>query len=126
VRRTKRLLAVLLLATGLSAHTWIAPPIARALGWGAIAISPATGNVGYSQNLYSALVAEQAAIAVCNAFDCQAVVHFSSACGAVAQEAVNLSWGWGWDYSIIGAQNQALAGCSQFGAGCRVIGWTCS
>jgi hypothetical protein len=92
----RRLLAVSLVAAGLFEGTGITAPTAGALGWGAIAISPDTGRVGYSQGLNSAIEAEQAAVGLCKARDCRAVVNFTKACGAVAH-AVNTSWGWGWE-----------------------------
>jgi len=82
--------------------------------------------VGYSQGLNSAIEAEQAAVGLCKARDCRAVVNFTKACGAVAQSTQNTSWGWGWDHGSAGAQNRALISCSQYGAGCRVAGWICS
>jgi hypothetical protein len=82
--------------------------------------------VGYSQGLNSAIEAEHAAVGLCKARDCRAVVNFTKACGAVAQSIQNTSWGWGWDYDSAGAQNKALTSCSQYGAGCRVAGWICS
>ena len=121
----RRLLAVLLVAAGLFGGTGITAPTAGALGWGAIAISPTTGRVGYSQGLNSAIEAEQAAVGLCKARDCRAVVNFTNACGAVAQ-AFNASWAWGRDRSSTGAQNRALISCSQYGAGCRAVGWICS
>ena len=121
----RRLLAVLLVAAGLFGGTGITAPTAGALGWGAIAISPGTGRVGYSKGLNSAIEAEQAAVGLCKAQDCRAVVNFTNACGAVAQ-ASNSSWGRGLDRSSTGAQNRALTSCSQYGAGCRVVGWICS
>ena len=121
----RRLLAVLLVAAGLLGGTGITAPTAGALGWGAIAISPDTGRVGYSKGLNTAIQAEQAAVGLCKARDCRAVVNFTNACGAVAQ-AFNTSWGWGRDHSSTGAQNQALVSCSQYGAGCRIAGWICS
>ena len=121
----RRLLAVLLMSAGLFGATGATAPTAGALGWGAIAISPTTGTVGYSKGLNSAIEAEQAAVALCKARDCRAVVNFTKACGAVAQ-ALNTAWGWGWDLSSTGAQNKALISCSQYGGGCRVAGWICS
>ena len=94
----RRLLAVLLVAAGLFGGTGITAPTAGALGWGAIAISPTTGKVGYSKGFNSAIEAEQAAVGLCKARDCRAVVNFTKACGAVAQ-ASNASWAWGWDHS---------------------------
>ncbi len=122
----RRLLAVLLVAAGLFGGTGITAPTAGALGWGAIAISPTTGKVGYSKGLNSAIEAELAAVGLCEARDCRAVVNFTKACGAVAQSMQNTSWGWGWDHGSAGAQNRALVSCSQHGAGCRVAGWICS
>ena len=121
----RRLLVALLVAAGLFGGTGITAPTAGALGWGAIAISPTTARVGYAQGRNSAIEAEQAAVGLCKARDCRAVVNFTNACGAVAQ-AFNTSWGWGWDHSSTGAQNKALISCSQYGAGCRVAGWLCS
>ena len=121
----RRLLAVLLVAVGLIGGTGITAPTAGAFGWGAIAISPDTGRVGYSQGFNSAIEAEQAAVGLCKARDCRAVVNFTKACGAVAQ-AANASWAWGWDHNSTGAQKRALISCSQYGAGCRVVGWICS
>jgi putative alpha-1,2-mannosidase len=121
----RRLLAVSMMAAGLIGGTGITAPTAGALGWGAIAISPDTGKAGYSQGFNSATEAEQAAVGLCKARDCRAVVNFTKACGAVAQ-APNASWAWGWDYSSPGAQKKALISCSQYGPGCRVVGWICS
>ena len=121
----RRLLAVSLVAAGLFGGTGITAPTAGALGWGAIAISPNAGTVGYSKGLNSAVAAEQAAVGLCKAHDCRAVVNFTNACGAVAQ-AFNASWAWGRDRSGTGAQNRALISCSRYGEGCRVVGWICS
>ncbi len=121
----RHLLAVLLMAAGLFAAAGITAPTAGALGWGAIAISPGTGRVGYSKGLNSAIEAQQAAVGLCQARDCRAVLNFTNACGAVAQ-ASDTSWTWGQDRSSTGAQNRALISCSQYGAGCRVVGWVCS
>src|SRR5215475_10516644 len=89
----QRLLPVLLVAVGLFVGTGIAAPTAGALGWGAIAISPDTGRVGYSQGLNSAIEAERAAVGLCKARDCRAGVNFTNACGAGAQSIQNTSWG---------------------------------
>ena len=67
----RRLLAVSLVAAGLFGGTGITAPTARALGWGAIAISPTTGSVGYSAGRNSVIEAEQAAVGLCKARDCR-------------------------------------------------------
>lgn len=121
----RRLLAVVLVAAGLFGGAGLAAPIAGALGWGAIAVSAETGRVGYSKGLNSAIEAERAAVGLCRASDCRPVMNFTNACGAVAQ-ASNTSWGGGRDRTSTGAQNSALLSCSQYGTGCRVVGWVCS
>ncbi|GAT16286.1 DUF4189 domain-containing protein [Mycolicibacterium thermoresistibile] len=93
--------------------------------WGAIAFSRYTGNVGYTQYFPTRFAAETAAVSQCAAFDCVAVVHFSNACGAIAQ-GIDLTWGWGWDATPFGAQSAAIASCSTAGIGCRPLGWICS
>src|SRR6476469_270594 len=103
----RRLLAVSLVAAGLFGGTGITAPTAGALGWGAIAISPDTGRVGYSKGLNSAADAQQAAIGLCNKRDCRAVLNGTNAFGAGAQSR-DTSWGWGQDHSSAGAANRAL------------------
>jgi len=121
----RRLLAGLLVAAVLFGGAAVAAPTAGALGWGAIAISPDAGRVGYSKGLNSAIEAERAAIGLCKARDCRAVVNFTNACGAVAQSS-NTYWAWGRERNSTGAQNMALISCSRLGPGCRVVGWVCS
>jgi hypothetical protein len=120
-----RLLAAPLLAAGLIGVATGTAPTAGALGWGAIAVSPNTGKVGYSQGFNSALEAERAAIGLCNARDCRAVVNFTKGCGAVAQ-APNAAWASGVDRDNPRAQKMALTSCSRYGPGCRVVGVACS
>jgi hypothetical protein len=121
----RRLLSVSVMAASLFGGTGITAPTAGALGWGAIAISPDTGRVGYVKGLNSAAEAELAAVGLCNARDCRAVMNFTNTCGAVAQ-ASDTSWAGGRDHSSTGAQNRALISCSRYGPGCRVVGWICS
>jgi len=63
--------------------------------WAAIAISPSTGNVGYTYNSASSGGAASGAVHKCGASDCQAVVRVINGCAAVAQ-APDGSWGWGY------------------------------
>jgi hypothetical protein len=122
---SRRLLVGLLVAAALVGGAAITAPTAGALGWGAIAISPDAGRVGYSKGMNSAIEAERAAIGLCKARDCRAVVNFTNACGAVAQ-ASNTYWAWGRERNSAGAQRSALISCSRLGPGCRVVGWVCS
>ena len=121
----RRLLTAFLVAASFFGFAAITAPTAGALGWGAIAISPDAGRVGYSKGLNSAIEAERAAVGLCKARDCRAVVNFTNACGAVAQ-ASNTYWAWGRDRNSAGAQRGALISCSQLGPRCRVVGWVCS
>ncbi|WP_422744898.1 DUF4189 domain-containing protein [Mycobacterium sp. WMMD1722] len=121
----RRLLAVPMVAAGLLGGAAITAPTAGALGWGAIAVSPNTGKVGYAQGYNSALDAERAAIGLCSARDCRAVVNFTKGCGAVAQ-APNAAWASGVDRDNAGAQRMSLVSCSKYGPGCRVVGVACS
>ncbi|MCK0172743.1 MULTISPECIES: DUF4189 domain-containing protein [Mycobacteriaceae] len=121
----RRVLAVSLLAAGLTGGAAVAAPTAGALGWGAIAVSVNTGKVGYAKGFNSALEAERAAIGLCNARDCRTVVNFTKSCGVVAQ-APNAAWASGVDRDIAGAQRMALMSCSRHGPGCRVVGGACS
>jgi len=91
--------------------------------WGAMAISQQTGNTAYAIDYSSAAAAEAAAVEKCSAADCQAVVTFANACGAVAQ-APDLSWGWGWGPSLSLAESQAIAGTP--GNGAHIVNWACT
>lgn len=113
------------MALCLGAGAAVTAPTAGALGWGAIAVSPNTGKVGYTQGFNSAVEAERAAIGLCNARDCRAVVNFTRGCGAVAQ-APNASWAPGTARDSAGAQRTALLACSRYGPGCRIVGVACS
>ena len=121
----RRLVAVPILAAGLIGGAAVTAPTAGALGYGAIAVSPNTGRVGYSKGFNSALEAERAAIGLCNARDCRPVVNFTKSCGAVAQ-APNAAWASGVDLDSPSAQKMALTSCSRYGPGCRVVGVACS
>ncbi|MGV9414899.1 DUF4189 domain-containing protein [Nocardia sp. NPDC003693] len=63
--------------------------------YGALALSRSTGNVAYAVNYGSYGAAENAAIAKCGQSDCESVVRFANACGAVSQGA-DTRFGWAW------------------------------
>jgi hypothetical protein len=121
----RRLGVISLVAACLGGSAAVTAPAAGALGWGAIAVSPDTGRVGYTKGFNSAIEAERAAIGLCNARDCRAVVNFTKGCGAVAQ-APNATWAPGVSRDSAGAQKLALISCSRNGPGCRVVGVSCS
>jgi hypothetical protein len=121
----RRVLVIPLVAACLGGGAAYTAPTAGALGWGAIAVSLDTGRVGYTKGYNSAIEAERAAIGLCNARDCRAVVNFTKGCGAVAQ-APSASWAPGVGRDSAGAQKMALISCSRHGPGCRVVGVSCS
>ncbi|MBF6209617.1 DUF4189 domain-containing protein [Nocardia puris] len=92
-----------------------AEPIEAASGnlHGAMAVSRDTGAVSYAVNYASQGAANANAIAECGARDCQVVVEFRNACGAVAQGADG-RLGWAWDRTKPDAERRAI----------DVLGWS--
>lgn len=104
-----------------------APEVKAAGLWGAMAISPMTGRAGTGYNMSSPGSAANVAIAMCDAYDCRAVITYVNACGAVAQSPINSTWGWAWHDNYIVAQSLATVGCTDAGGiGCLIVGWSCS
>ncbi|MBV5260077.1 DUF4189 domain-containing protein [Synechococcus moorigangaii CMS01] len=103
------------------------PPTTGAL-FGAIAFSEATGEYGYVIDVATQTEAEQAAVEDCEFFaesgDCQALVWFSNACGAIAMGPEAYGSGWGED--IATAEAAAVDVCSDFGSGCEVVDSICT
>jgi hypothetical protein len=63
--------------------------------YGAMAISRGSGRVASAVNYASSGAADNGARVKCGAPDCDVVVHFANACGAVAQGADSrLGWSW--------------------------------
>jgi len=115
--------AIVSIVTGLAIAGAPAPANATAYDyWGALAISIRTGNTSSAIDYGSAVAATNAAINACHAYDCQWVVYFANACGAVAQ-AQNLSWGWGWSASLSVAESLAT---SKAGYGAHIVNWACT
>ncbi|MFI5715974.1 DUF4189 domain-containing protein [Nocardia sp. NPDC051750] len=75
--------------------------------YGALAISHSTARVSSAVNYGSWAAADNAAVAECGVYDCQVVVHFANACGAVAQGA-NYRFGWAWDADRAGSERRAV------------------
>jgi serine/threonine-protein kinase len=100
---------------------------AEAASYGAIAFSPDTGAAGYSTRRQSRGNAQEWALYYCgqHANDCRIAINFRNACGAVARGR-NGGWGSDWGVTRAEAQNDAVAACSQYDSGCRVIQWACS
>lgn len=118
--------AALLLTAGTATASVAEEPIAVAAdpgAWAAIAISPRTGNIGYTIDYPSQASAESSAVNKCGAHDCQVVVVVANGCAAVAQ-ASNRSWGWSYARSPSDAQARAVAAAP--GGRARVIKWVCT
>ncbi|GAA5165632.1 hypothetical protein GCM10023321_55880 [Pseudonocardia eucalypti] len=123
IRQTVARTAALSLFAG--AAVALTPGTAQAAvgDWAAIAISPRTGNVGWSLNAPSAGSAVGRAVSQCGASDCQAVVRVTNGCAAVAQ-ARNRAWGWA--YAGSADRAASLARSAAPGPGARVIKWVCT
>jgi hypothetical protein len=99
--------------------------------WGAIARSVSSGTLGGAYGYRDQRSAEQAAVQSCinneNAMtNCQVIVHFHNACGAVAQ-ALDGSWGSGWGSTVKTAGQEAIRICAGHGGvQCMVIASLCS
>lgn len=91
--------------------------------YGAMAISPSTGNTAYAINYYDVGSARNAAIAKCGAYDCQWVVTMDRNCGAIAQNPVSLQWGYAYGPTRAAAQAAARR---EAGWGARDIQWACT
>ncbi|WP_218718223.1 MULTISPECIES: DUF4189 domain-containing protein [unclassified Nocardia] len=75
--------------------------------YGALALSSKEAVVASAVNYGSWAAASQAALAECGVWDCQIVVEFRNACGAVAQGA-DYRFGWSWDHSLAAAERSAI------------------
>lgn len=105
----------------------IAPTAALAAQFGAIAYSTSSGSNGFSYGFGSRGQAERAALGNCAAFagDCQVLVYFYNACGALAVGR-HLGYGYAWNARRSAAKAAALANCRVNDGGCRVVRWVCS
>ncbi|MFC8382820.1 DUF4189 domain-containing protein [Nocardia sp. NPDC057272] len=75
--------------------------------YGALALSSGRAVVASAVNYGSWAAASQAALDECGVRDCQVVVEFRNACGAVAQGA-DYRFGWSWDHSLDAAERSAV------------------
>jgi len=96
--------------------------------YGAIAYSPRTGSYGYSYDHYTQREAENAAHKACENYarsgDCEALVWFKNACGALAVGDSGYGSGWGTDRYT--AESYAINSCSKYSGNCKVIHWNCT
>jgi Domain of unknown function (DUF4189) len=96
--------------------------------FGAISYSASDGADGYSHNYDSQAEAEARALAECRGYggtDCQILVWFRNACGAMAT-APSGAYGSGWGTTTGLAESAALDTCEQSGSSCKVKRWVCT
>ncbi len=95
--------------------------------YGAIAYSRSTGASAYSYDHRSRHNAEVSAINHCGRRDCQAVIWFKNACGALSVGARG-AYGTGWGSTRQLAEAYARQSCQKHGGGrhCATQVWTCT
>ena len=115
------------LAMAMAILTWISGTAEADNIYGSIAFSQSTGIDGYSYNYPNRNAAQRRALKYCRgqASDCDVVVNFYNACGALAVGDGN-GYGAAWAASRRAAENQALANCSVHTSSCYVQRWVCS
>ena len=120
--RTWRSIPAAVLAAAIAA-----PGVAMAAQFGAIAYSTGTGSHGFSYGYPTRGQAERVALGNCAAYahDCQVLVYFYNACGALAVGR-HLGYGYAWNASRAAARSAALANCRVNDSGCKVVRWVCS
>jgi hypothetical protein len=94
--------------------------------YGAIAFSESSGADGWSSEHPTRRSAEQRALNQCalQADDCQVVVWFRNACGALAVGTGN-TWGANWGNSRHAALTAAMRTCSDSADDCKPRQWVC-
>jgi serine/threonine-protein kinase len=105
----------------------ICPALSHAADYfGAIAFSNRTKAHGWAKDFPSRAAAEKAAIASCakHADDCQAVLWFKNACGALATGPKGSGWAWAEDQ--LHADNAARHACEQHSPACTVKRRVCT
>lgn len=109
------------------AFTMLAPTLAAADSYGAIAYSPATRADGWSHSYATRAEAERRALRECSsrARDCRVAIWFKNACGALAV-GQNGGWGSGWGNDRRRAELEAIGVCNQYTGGCNIVRWACS
>ena len=97
--------------------------------FGAIAYSESTRGYGYSHDYDLQSDAETRALQECEASsgssDCQVLLWFRDACGALAT-APNGAYGSGWGVNRSIAERYAVETCSAYGDNCAPVMWVCN
>ncbi len=109
---------------GAGGGAYVAPP--AAVWYGAIAYSPSTRALGWSNNQLSRQASENSALAGCRKYarDCVVPVWFKKGCGALAAGPNGYGTGWGAGRYI--AERVALRECGRHTRSCTIRRWTCT
>lgn len=115
-------------ADGYTALAWEEEIVVQADLYGAIAFSPTTAAHGYSFDYANRAAAERKAINECERHagsgDCQAILWFHNACGALALG--DNAYGSGWGTDMLYAALYAMESCEEMTDNCKVIRWVCT
>ncbi|MGV9415847.1 DUF4189 domain-containing protein [Nocardia sp. NPDC003693] len=95
----------------------------RAQNYGAIALSPSTGRIGYSADYGNTNAAQDGAMSECRNNDCRVVAWFSNGCGAVAYSSRARLYTYGANTSRAAARTQAL---NRGRSDSTIIHWNCT
>jgi len=95
--------------------------------YGAIAYSKTTRAQGYVYDSDSQDEAESEALVFCSdlASDCEPLIWFRNACGALAVSSEGAYSGtWGDDEAT--AERKSLAACGEYAKDCQIVRWVCT
>lgn len=116
--------AVMVAATGSMLVGTAAPANAYSDdNFGAIALSPSSGRIGYSYDYSDRGSASDAAMSSCTFNDCRVVASFANGCGAVAYSRRAGLYTYGAAYSRSAARSQAL---NRNNSDASIIHWNCT
>ncbi|MEV6065867.1 DUF4189 domain-containing protein [Nocardia sp. NPDC052001] len=115
--------AVMVAAAGSLLVSLAAPAGAYTDNFGAIALSPSTGRIGYSYDYPDRAAAQGGAMNSCTFDDCRVVASFGNGCGAVAYSRRAGLYTYGAAYSRSAARTQALTRNS---SDATIIHWNCT
>ncbi|WP_330179286.1 DUF4189 domain-containing protein [Nocardia sp. NBC_01503] len=115
--------AVMVAAVGSLLVGTAAPAGAYTDNFGAIALSPSTGRIGYSYDYSDRDSAKDGAMQSCTFDDCRVVASFANGCGAVAYSRRAGLYTYGAAYSRSTARTQAL---NRNSSDATIIHWNCT
>lgn len=121
----KKFLSGVVVAAAVGSALTLGAPSAQAARYyyGAIALSPSTGLIGYSYDYPDVDAAESRALDQCGVNDCQSLVWFANGCGAVAYSQRTGTWSWAYGASRRTAQSRAL---SENFSDASIVHWNCT